>query len=301
MDKDKLVVLWEDGKQVKIKVNTTSRKLSEPQSKEETAASVERIQRPEEVPLYTRKVTNQYESKSNKRNRWVALKPILITIASALGVGTLLGVILLQMFSSIDPELPTNSNAAVPAEVETADEENKNAEIAFESMSAFVLQAGVFSGRENAAEWAETYKESGVSTVLWEKDNQFYLLAGIAQDKEGAIELRDEITKDGLEFYVKQWSTEAGKLKVSEENKGWLEQLQTNWLEARNELTNERPLDKEVWENLNQALPTDPSPFTSLADEVRNTAKLAESLTAQEAQHQLLLLWNLYTNAVEMQ
>lgn len=301
VDKDKMVVLWENGKQIKVKVNTSSSNLSDPRSKEEAAASVERLQDNEDIPLFQRKMPNNFNSKLNKPKRWGALKPVLLTIASALGVGTLLGIIMLRMFGTIDPEVPTNGSAAVPAEIETANEESSNAEVALEPVNAFVLQAGVFSGRENASEWAETYKEAGVSTILWEKDNQFYLLAGMAQDKEGATQLRDEMTKDGLEFYVKEWSTGAGTLHVSEDNKAWLEQLQKNWIETKKGLSNERPFEKESWDKLAQLIPKQAGQFSPLAEEVRKSAELAEDLTSQKAQHQLLLLWNLYTDSADKQ
>ncbi|MFD2628687.1 hypothetical protein [Oceanobacillus kapialis] len=300
MDKDKTVVLWENGKQIKLKVNTSS-KLSDPQSKQETAASVERLPNEDDVPLFQRKTPSEYHAKSKKPKRWTTLKPVLLTIVSALGVGTLLGIIMLRMFGSIDTEMQSSSNVAVPAEMETTEEQNANAEITLDSLSAFVLQAGVFTGRENAAEAAKVYEDAGVQTVLWERDNQFYLLAGMALNKEAATELRDDLTEEGLEFYVKEWNTSAITSNVTEENKTWLENLQKNVIETKEGLAKDRPFNAQAWKELAQTIPTQPDHYATLAKEVNHTADNAEKLSSQEAQNQLLLLWNLYTKAVATQ
>lgn len=178
----------------------------------------------EQIPVHYRP-----QEPVKKKNKWVM--PVLLTISTAAVIGTILGMFILQLFVDIEEETGvtqgegnTNTISTQPAELIETD---------LPSLSAYVLQAGMFTEQANAEEWKEYYEALGESAFIWESEEQHYLFIGIYGTEEQASEKLEELQSSEVDVFMKKWETTEGSVteRTTEEIK-WIEQFQVTWEEA---------------------------------------------------------------------
>ncbi len=177
------------------------------------------------------------------------MKKIFFAIGSSLIIGIMLGFITLKMVKQEDPE---NKSILHSSAQETTEENNDgNTSMAtFDSMNTYVVQGGVFSEKENADKSAQSFHALDFSAVSWERGSDYYLLAGIYASEETAKLSADEMAKENLDVYVKEWEIEGGQINVNEADKDWLATFLELWKSSLESLENNNGLSIEKWEQL---------------------------------------------------
>lgn len=299
IDKQRVITVWENGKPVKIKVKETSCKHSNQLFRKEQAAVQEEN---EPVPTFARLTTNTNKNMANKLKRKY-IKPVIIPIFSALLIGSVLGLIMLKMFVTLDSDA-TSGNDDIPISAIEKDKEeqklqNGSSIVHVEGVQAYVLQAGVFSEEANALEWKEKYENKNIPTVVWEKDKRFHLFAGIAETESQANHLSQQFKKNELEVYVKEWQTEGIETKLSNVEHQWLAKFQNEWNNSLKLLSAGEELEPKAWKQIVDGFPKDTEKLSQLNSHLEeNLNKLSEGNNNQ-AQAVLLSLWLTYEKTIK--
>lgn len=162
-----------------------------------------------------------------KKNNF--LVPIIVTVISAVVIGTVFGIFLLQLFVGVENEEAEDSPAlqspqAKPQTTVILEDEPTR-------LSAHVVQAGVFVERQNVEDWQEHYESFGESTFVWERDGQFYLFIGIFATGEEAKEKVEEMQNEDFDVFAKPWVTELENMD-SIESEDWMNDFQQAWHES---------------------------------------------------------------------
>jgi stage II sporulation protein B len=234
----------------------------------------------------------------NRENRNL-FKPFMIAVISALMIGSLFGVLMLRMFVTVDgPEVAGNNN---PAAVNIDEEEEQNKEeasekmlqsVEFASINAYVLQAGIFSERANAETEAADFAAENTPVMVWPRDDQYFLFAGVEKSAEAAAQDASKLETEEFELYSKTWDTPAFELSITPEEEAWLESYLTWWDDA---LTS--PETEETADGLVQLT-------ASFSDESNQLTPLYEKMAAMENNNEvtdidLLELWYAYASLQE--
>lgn len=152
-------------------------------------------------------------------------KPIIIAVMTAIFIGSVLGFILLGVFGNIDSVIMPNYNNRVvqlnPAE--QADQDGEKDALSLSSVNAYVLQAGVFSDEANAQTLVGEYKAQGIIPVVWQRDNQYYVLTAVTNSQENADALAKQQEAMGLEAFVKEWESSAGEMNMTSGEAEWFQ------------------------------------------------------------------------------
>lgn len=249
------------------------------------------------IPAFARE-TDQKPPK--KQSKVKTFKPIIVTTISAIAIGSILGVIMLRMFVGIDSDLAENNNLpAATIDTEDEDSNTENGPSASEEMDAYVLQGGVFSDKANAEEWVSKYEQAGLPSFIWEKEENYFLLVGIANTKEQAEQFADEIKEYEFDIYVKEWTTNEGAANLTNEEVDWIQSFHENWQNALQSLENDQSFTVDNWEALIENYPEETENLAALKETL---SSYQESIQAQaegfEAQHILLHLWQQYNNVI---
>lgn len=136
-----------------------------------------------------------------KMSNKVATSIALIVLIAVL-VGTSFGLVMVSMVKS-DQKAGTESP---PSEMASVTEENGNGSglSAVETISAFIIQGGVFSTKEAAEKGLAQAVEKGIPGKIVEIDKQIYLFIGVADSIEHAKAMGGELEKEGFSFYAKE-------------------------------------------------------------------------------------------------
>ncbi|MCA0969932.1 SPOR domain-containing protein [Halobacillus litoralis] len=184
------------------------------QAKDEQAASAE-PESGDDERYHKPKIYSLPVKKKNRRSRSL-VKPILISSISALVISLGLGFVLLRMFVSItdDTAVGQAGNASPAATQDTAG----SATIGTSTVEGYVVQAGVFSTEEKANEWKMKLTASAFSSVVWQRDGQYYLFVGSGSSEAEAEQVADQLKSGGFDTYVKPWTvlTEKTELEAAE-------------------------------------------------------------------------------------
>ncbi|TGB04166.1 SPOR domain-containing protein [Halobacillus salinus] len=183
--------------------------------KEEQAASAEPESendwdRPKKPKVYTLPIKKKARGRS-------PIKSIMISSITALLISFGLGFMLLRMFVSLTDETAEGQGqSAVPATEQTQGSEAVT--VGTSSLEGYVVQAGVFSTEDKANEWKMKLTASSVSSIIWQRDGQYYLFVGSASTESGAEQIAADLDTRDIETYVKPWTilTEETSLKGAE-------------------------------------------------------------------------------------
>lgn len=292
----KPIIVRQNGKRLNQKYNksyTNNTNLSE--FHRDQAATLHESEE-DSIPVFARPTDTYKKQPKENKGKFSYFKPIIIAILSALAIGTLLGIIMLRMFVGIDSDLSAQgSNLLSVVNNDEKNDRSKTMTLSDEPMEAYVLQAGVFSEKENANTWAMTYGEAGLPTMIWEKENQHFLLLGLANTEEQAKVVAEGLKADSFDVYVKKWRTEAEKVKLSETEQEWFQSFRDQWNNALTSLSSQEALSPAEWDNVITNYPKESERASSLFEGISNI----EQVDGMEAQIVLLNLWNDYEVALK--
>lgn len=226
------------------------------------------------------------------------VKNILIVIASALLIGSMLGFMMIKMITNFEPDLneePLVANASLkdndtkeanPTDLET---------LHLDKIHAFVLQVGVFSEVENANEWEATFKEADIKTFIWEREGKHYLLAGIAPTKDQAQIMATRIKEANFDVFIKEWETNEVEKQVTLEEEKWIKSFLGSWDKTLQSFNDQEHLESTVWDELISHFPKESTSIVSLIETLNNSAiQEINKRDEQDIQYFLLDLWYHY-------
>lgn len=268
-------------------------KLYENKAKDEQAATVEGAGK-RRIPVFMRMLGSKKGiGKKGKGKRPVV--PVLVAVFSAIMTGTVLGVIMLNMFVNMNEDSAQGTSSEVPA-LTGGDEASgvaagEGTSAAIEAIEAFVLQAGVFSGRENAEEWAGKFDAAGLPTVIWERDGKFFLLAGIGATEEQAKQSAAQLETYEFDIFVKEWATAAQEVELTSTEQEWLQGFRESWETSLEGVGNEDVFTGAAWEELIETYPQDSERIAGLYEVTVDAQAAMQQASGLEAQKLLLQLW----------
>lgn len=251
MDKKKSVIVSINGKQSHLQESSRVNRSHNKQS----VGKYE--QTPNEVQPYEKdySFTSKQKDSIKQRPSLHHMKPLLIAIFSALTIGALLGFIMLVMFKGVGDQPPSQSAVTNNSEENENNNDDQNEEmeqggddlVNVQDVQAYVLQSGVFSEMENAKEWKKPYQDAGQPTVIWERDGEYYLFAGISATRQQGKDDAEELSKSDLDIFVKEWNIKASKVNVTEDESDWIHSFQTLWEETLQSVSEDNGMLVDQW------------------------------------------------------
>ncbi len=163
--------------------------------------------------------------KARHKGNWLGL---MSAVTGAVLTGLLLGMFVLSLFQERGNLLPVTSESdpilqSVKVPVDTlsdniespGDEGNEPLGIQPVSVSGiggsyYLVQNGVFSSQEGAELAATQLKDSGFAGAI-EKQEQWIVYAGAAQDRDDALLISEHMREEGLEVFIKPFELPAGR------------------------------------------------------------------------------------------
>ena len=151
------------------------------------------------------------------------MTPIVLTIFFAILVGTTFGLTMLKM---VLPEQVTTGERPV------AGTEQKNetpvatgsAELTLPSISASVIQEGVYTTQNSAEQMKSSLKEKGIPVEVFSIDGKFVIFIGVAGNVGDAKIMGQEYKGSGIDTFSKDFTIEEKKVtNLQEEEKKLLE------------------------------------------------------------------------------
>lgn len=254
MDKKKDVIVWDQFEQTKK--DDYNRSKSE-----------------ESIPTFTRNYeSNKRKSAFNVLKKVKSSKPIILTVFSALFIGSVLGFMMLNLLTNLSNghnsyDQAVKSQTTIKNDQKQSDQEQRQLYTA-NSMSGYVVQVGVFSKKENAEEWIKNYEQAGFLTTLWKKENQYFLFAGIADTTDLANDFASKVKDHNFDAFVKEWQTKEFEIKLTESEYKWLTSFQNLWEEALYSVSREEGIKVESWEKLIERPFKDPSNIKQFREEL---------------------------------
>lgn len=226
------------------------------------------------------------------------IQPIAIASISAILIGSVLGIVMLNMFANLE-DSPVNQVSHIDSiqKSNTTDSDRsgstdtEHTTMTLEAINGFVLQAGVFSTKQNAESWAESFVNNGFPTVVWERDSKYFLLAGIAHTRERAEELAADFKQHNLEVFIKEWNTPKVEIEVTSKEKEWLLSLNELWNSSLVSAAEQGVIAIQGWENLITNLPDENDTFASIKNIVSDIQHDGEQITGSEVTKMLLSVW----------
>ncbi|WP_077603176.1 SPOR domain-containing protein [Oceanobacillus sojae] len=221
----------------------------------ESAAAVEKGQ--DEPDFTTLPAVNSMKKGKSLRKINIVWKAILVSGISAIVVGTVIGFILFRMFVQVDAPASAGNPSQGTAPVAQPEKEEADSGIvtrSLDSLESYIIQAGIFSEKENADSLIANLTSLGISTVFFEKDGQYYLMAGVGPTEDAVKSLAASLSNNQAELYVKEWGTEAREIEMTEAEDGWLTEFQGFFTEQLQQVDLNQPIaDEEITALVNQA------------------------------------------------
>ncbi|MEN1970485.1 hypothetical protein WMZ97_20715 [Lentibacillus sp. N15] len=295
----KPIVIWMNNKkQTKFGQDRRKRRRV---IRDEQASTVEHTKNDDSIPTFERSHSFPDKHKGyrlfgkGQKGRHLNLKPILVAILSAVVVGGLLGFIMLNMFNGIGYQTNGESGqqnlAGTGSESDASKTTAQGSSMTLPSLSAFVLQGGVFSTQDNAKQWVETFQQAEHPAAIWEREGQFTLLAGLAETEEQAKALAADFTDEDI--YIKEWSTEEADIEGTDQEQKWLQAFVDRWNDSVHLLSSENELDTEAWQKLMNDFPKQASHLAAFQKQL--AASFKEMTDGNNAEQTFLLeQWQQY-------
>lgn len=300
--KDNKITVWMGGKKTTLKRDDhpDERYSIKEFNKDYSAATLEEANG-DEVPTFVRRHSEDSNNEHyfGRKSRFSSFKPIILASISAIIIGSVLGFFMLNMFVDIDKGL-SQQNYTIPTTVEDDEEatkEDDDKETAsdevisaaqIQSMNAFVLQAGKFGDEANANEMKDKFNQAGFSAMIWLEGNFYYVLAGIANSKNKANQLANELSENQLEVFVKNWGTESSEIKLTEDEISWLKAYNKQWTESLASVNKNENLSEDGWANIVNTIPDDSKNISEFTTFLKK--EISELVKANKWQEQRLLL-----------
>ncbi|KGP90968.1 hypothetical protein N780_02855 [Pontibacillus chungwhensis BH030062] len=278
--------------------------MEEQEKKKQTKEEVKK----EKLPVFER----NYSPKKRSFSLPSEMKQLLIAAASAILVGTLIGFIMIRIFGGIEGSANGGAQPAMPAlQSGTAQDQggvsgNGNAQaLSFPGVSAYVVQAGIFSTEEKAKTWASNLSEKGLEGYIWPRDGQFYLFAGVASSKENGEKIATYLKDQGFETFVKEWHVGSGEKKVAKAEGTWIQSGVEAWknvlpattslIETGSGTASELAAKVDAWK---KAIPNEASEKTAPIQESFN--QFSQAAQAFEQNKSTTSLWDMQTSMLSV-
>lgn len=191
---------------ISIKVNGMETKHEEKPLPLEQRENAEAMFPVIEAPTNIVPFRNEYEVNVPQRQRSNAGKRIAISVGAAVLLGTGFGVTVLHILNGNEQEIREVSQAVTtPVQADEVKDKTAADGITLQPLSAYVMQAGVFSTRENGQAELAALKKQGIPAALRPKDGKFYLFTVVANDEQTAIAIGKSYKIEGTVPYFKVW------------------------------------------------------------------------------------------------
>lgn len=221
------------------------------------------------------------QSSSKSKSNFHIFKPIIIAIISAIIIGSIMGFIMLKIIVNFDNDLTVTQDYVAPTNGEengnegTTTTSTETSQYKIDAMSAYVLQGGVFSSVAGAEVESEKFVDAGYSPVIWEKDNQFFLLVDLGLSKEALQQDVTSLKESGIEVYAKEWQLSEQELELTKEEHEWIVSFQDKWklsLETGN-------IEAEQWQQIVDQAPTQSEKLSSLVRSIEENVSADDKNT----------------------
>lgn len=214
----------------------------------ESAATVEKGQ--EESDFTALSAVNSAHKGKPSRKINIVWKAILISGISAIFVGTLIGFILFRMFVQVDAPASAGNPSQGTTPVAQPEKEEAGSDMvtsSLDSLETYIIQAGIFSEKENADSLITNLTSLGIPTVFFEKDGQYYLMTGVGPTEDAVKSLAASLSNNQADLYVKEWSIEAKEIEMTEAEDSWLTEFQAFFAEQLQQADlNQSIADEEI-------------------------------------------------------
>lgn len=214
----------------------------------ESAATVEKEQ--EEPDFTALSAVNSMNKGKPLRRINIVWKAILVSGISAIFVGTVIGFILFRMFVQVDAPASAGNPAQGTTPAVQPEREEAGSDLvtsSLDSLETYIIQAGIFSEQENADPLIASLTSLDIPTVFLEWDGQFYLMAGVGPSEDAVKSLAESLSKNQADLYVKEWSTKAREIEMTEAENSWLTEFQVFFAEHLKQSDLNQPVpDEEI-------------------------------------------------------
>lgn len=297
--RDKPIVKM-NGKKINDKQKLKSRMNTASPIKNELAATIDKNR--ETSSFIADRHKKNMESSSKKIQFIQIVKPLTIAISLAVIIGTIFGFIMLKIFGTIDNGMISQGNNPIVS-VENTSEKEENAKkdvmkTELPGIQAYILQGGVFSSKENAKKFADDYQGNGVMTMIWKRDNEFFLILGLSHSLKEANKMAANIEENNLDVFVKEWETPTREIKMTKDEEEWIHSFQMTLNTAIERLDNPKNDSFAEWDDLLKNIPNQSeslSSFEELIHELLNNEK-ENNDSKSFTQKDLLKIWLQYEN-----
>ncbi|GAA5416235.1 hypothetical protein Pryu01_01267 [Paraliobacillus ryukyuensis] len=302
----------DNKKKVIVKLN--NRTLNKSNDSDETDASSQKwfheqaasIDSQEEPDIYERREST-YTNVANKKNN--QLKLTILTVIVAIIVGISFGFIVLKMFVEMkDPSINATNQQLTETEVSSDQVEEKSGQttndeiqqtITINAMSAYVVQAGVFSTAAQADEWKKKLSDAGYQAFSWNTDEGVRLFTNLFTTESEADQLVAAMSEKGLEGYAREWRTEEREASINANVEEWLGVFSSLWNTTVTSITDEQALYKEAeaWKAWLESAPKEsPDSLHSFNKSAQNLLVALEEKQAVPTIHiNLFEVWYYYS------
>ncbi|MGY0693178.1 SPOR domain-containing protein [Virgibacillus sp. FSP13] len=283
MTEKKPPIIRMNGKKTKTSRNDDMKKNG--MIHDEHASTLEESDKNERIPTFDRNhsIDENDRKYAAKIKRLQNVKPIIVAAVSAVVIGICLGIIMLNMF---DGKGDGGNSEIGYTTTSNTDKNKQNSEQTLSSATldpihAFVLQAGVFSTEANASKWSKKYQKAGFPTTIWQRDDQFFLLAGIAETEEQADSLKANFAD--FDIYVKEWNTKETEKQFTQSGNEWILSFTDLWHESLKAISAHETVSAEAWQKLLDGYPKQAEKLSPFVEQLSDSyKKFAETSAANE-------------------
>ncbi|MFX3624043.1 MAG: hypothetical protein ACE3JP_08385 [Ectobacillus sp.] len=255
---------------ISIKVNGTETNYTEKQDKQQPVPILsqeeEEVVFPHIEPSYSNVVPfrgTPDEVQYEKKRPAGVQKRIIITVGTAILLGTGFGAAMLQMLGEGEPAqsvmkyTPVSTNVPEPA-VKQEKAASPDSALSVKPIQAYVIQGGVFSTKDRAQGAGEELKKKGVPVSIRISDGKFYIFAAAASDEKTVKAIGELYKKNGVAPYVKTWNIEGREIPKKYEKQeellvkiggllsGMLQQSSASFASAKGDVKEWERVKKEI-------------------------------------------------------
>lgn len=180
----------------------------------------------------------------------IILNKIVLAVVAGLIVGSIFGLTSLHL-------LTDNSDAHVFQEQPSSKEQPTQTSstdtltnITFNIPSVYVIQVGLFHERENAELRKRQLQRGKVTTFIWRRSEQFFLLHSLHSDESKAKQINEKLHDDSVEAFVKKWDMPKTTKRVTSGEQQFIEQFARLWEQSLHEIEADGSIPIEKWQEL---------------------------------------------------
>ncbi|MCA1031920.1 hypothetical protein LCL95_12870 [Bacillus timonensis] len=245
------------------------------------------------LPKPSKLSKNKLKSHGLNRKSNFPYKELIASIVLAVFIGSLFGVVILNLFTRGD-EVPV-VNPSVPLQgdekpVKSNDNKENNLAVTLElpHLTSSVIQVGKFSTKESAMTVLNTAKTSNFPAVISNEQGFFYVYVGIGLTKDNLSTISKEYSKVSEEFWAKPIEVSGGTFENVNEKDAQLIKKSKDLFEKMLHISDigftSGVISNEIWSPVDQAT----KELISNESEIKNDDILKLSNTLKSAYTNLL-------------